>query len=505
MIFTQEKKYLVMLSIIFALSLFLRMHNLANLLIFTADEEYQLTLAKTIVEHFHIIWIGVGAADSGFYLGPFWTYLTAFLLFLSKGDPLITGYVAAILGVITTGLITLVGFKLFNIRVGLISGFLYSCLPLIVFYDQRYWNVTLVPLLSLVMVLLLFLTKDSAKWWLLFAGAYGLIFHVHLSLVPVGFLAVYFFIKQKVYLNKQVSALSLLIFLIVVSPLIAFDYFHKGSNITTPIRIIKMSSDNPARINIVSHSSTLFESLGRLWYLRPFSSNADEILADCAQTPLFGNADINLSTSRTKPVFWLSLLGISLVIWFLVKKSTWKKFSTKLLALTIITITLGFLLYPGIVIEYYLLGLFPLILILPALLVDSLKGNLKYLAYYFVVLVCILGIFTVTHASDEFGLAIKKTLIQKVGGVVDASFDLKEYGKCQQYAGWRYLFTVYGKKPDKSSVDSTLGWLYPKDIKLGKLKYSVIMSESRVQQLFNIKEARVISEGGFKGFIFTNY
>ena len=95
------KKNLMIGFVIFLIALSLRVYRLESRYQFGLDEEYQATLAMTIVDDFHPIWIGVSASDTGFYLGPYWTYLTALLLKISNGDVLITAYFAALVGSIT--------------------------------------------------------------------------------------------------------------------------------------------------------------------------------------------------------------------------------------------------------------------------------------------------------------------------------------------------------------------------------------------------------------------
>src|SRR3989338_10369922 len=95
------KIFFLLLLIIF-LTAFLRFHNLEKIYVFNFDEEYQATYAWTLVKDFHPIWIGLAAAALEFYIGPYTVYLTAILLAFSKGDPIITAYFAAFLGVATT-------------------------------------------------------------------------------------------------------------------------------------------------------------------------------------------------------------------------------------------------------------------------------------------------------------------------------------------------------------------------------------------------------------------
>lgn len=97
----KNHKVLLVILILISLSLFLRIYKLSDIYIFGFDEEYQATYAMTLVKDFHPIWIGVSASYLDYYMGPYFTYFTAFWLMLSGGDPLITAYVAAITGVVT--------------------------------------------------------------------------------------------------------------------------------------------------------------------------------------------------------------------------------------------------------------------------------------------------------------------------------------------------------------------------------------------------------------------
>ena len=484
--------YLLSLVLIIFLSAFLRFHNLPQLFVFTADEEYQTTLAKTLVDNFHIIWIGVSAANLDFYLGPFWTYFTAFWLFLSKGDPLITGYVSSFIGVLTTMLIFVTGWRLFNPKVGLVSSLLYACLPLMVFFDQKYWNPSIIPFLSLLIVLAIYETRNSDKWWIVVAIAFGLIFHVHLSLVPLGLLAFYWLLRKQ-NITKQTLIFCILAFIVTISPLIVFDYFHKFSNITVPLRINQISSTDSTRFNPVQHLVALWESMGRLFYLFPFSSNADEILHSCNQF-------------RSKPVLAISALVLGILLFFLLRKKTWREDNTKLLALATLIILVSFLIFPGSANEYYLLGFYPLLLLILGIVSESMKILVKNIFLACLALLCFVSVMTVLTSQGGYGMQTKKDLIDKVTSKIgNNTFDLQEEGDCHKYEGWRYLFTVYGHKPERSSADKSLGWLYPKDVSPVQTKYSIIMSENRVPVKFNTKDSIKISENGFDAYIYKNY
>lgn len=503
--FPKFSKIHIGIFLILLLAAFLRFYNLSNSFVFAGDEEHQAILAQSLIKDFHIIWIGVNAAHLGFYLGPYWAYFTAFWLYLSKGDPLITGYISSAIGVLTTLLIILIGSSLFNRKTGLLAGLLYATLPLIVFFDQKYWNPTPIPFLSLLMLFTLLKTKENPKWLILFGISAGLIFHTHLSLLPLLLIAAYWLIKQKVKLSKAVIFLSLVSFLLMLAPLIAFDYFHKGSNITTPFRYKEITSDYRNRINPSQHLPALFQVLGRVWYIQTPSNNGDEVITSCTDASRIGNPKVAGISQRFTPPVWLSILGSSVLLLFLFNKRTWKKEANTLLALFLISIISAFLLFPGGAFEYYLLGIFPLLAFLPGILIDYFP-KFKILIIFASLLASILGIITVITNNPEFGLGAKQALIKQVSAITDDQpFELKQTGLCHFYEGWRYLFVLDGKKPERSQSDQGLGWLYPDEITDKPAKYTVIFSESRVPVSFDTKGAKTIKSGGFTAYIFKNF
>lgn len=504
--YLKASKFHINIFLILLFAIILRFYNLPENFVFAGDEEHQAILAQSIVRNFHIIWIGVNAAHLGFYLGPYWVYFTAFWLWLSGGNPLITGYVASIIGVLTTLLIILVGSTVFSKRVGLIAGLLYATLPLIVFFDQKYWNPTLIPLLSLIMFLALYKLKQNPKMGILFGLSFGMVFHTHLSLIPFIFVAIFWIIREKIKLSKRILFLSLISFLIMIVPLLIFDFFHKGSNITTPLRLKEISSDPVNKVNPVHHFQSLFQTLGRIWYLKPYGINADEIIASCASSSRTDTkAELDVLSKRFNPPFLLSFSGMGILLLYLVNKLTWWKPNNLLLAQVVLSIILFFIFFPGAAFEYYLLGIFPLLLFIPGILIDYFK-QFKSLIISVVFIISILGIFTIFTNNPQFGFKVKKILIQQVVGFIDNQpFHLKQTGICHFYEGWRYLFVYMGKKPERSDSDAGLGWLYQLETSQKPTKYTVILSESRVPIDFDVKGAEVINVGGFSAYILKNY
>ncbi len=491
---------------IILISAFLRIYRLPELFVVEGDLEHHLLLANTIVKDFHIIWIGVNAAHLGFYHGPYWTYFTAIWLYLSNGFPLILAYISALIGIVTTCVVIFAGRQIFNQRVGLIAGFLYATLPLFVFYDQKYWNPSPTMLLSLLIFISLCLVPRWPYLWILFAAAYGVVFSTHLSLVPIILLAIYVYWKLPKKPNVKISILTILTFLVFFSPLIIFDYYQKGRNITTPLRFNDITKEERDHINPIFHSETLFLTLGRLFYLAPDRPNSDEVLVSCSSASIINTPKIvDEQSTRTEVKFISTIVLLGLLV-FAFRKSVWENFNTRLLLIQTGIILFAFLLFPGGSYEYYMIGAFPLILLIFACLIDSFPKNIRLVSYYVISLLIILGTNTVLTAKNDYGYQTKVRLVQKVMAAVDDKpFEIKQDNSiCHQYEGWRYLFVYHGKTPARSFSDQALGWYYPDEISKDRVDYTVILGDTRIHPEFDTQNAKIIQEGGFKAYVIEN-
>jgi len=453
------------LFFLITLGLFLRFHNLENLYIFGFDEEYQATYAMTLVQDMHPIWIGVSASFLDYYLGPYFTYFTAFWFWLSHGDPLITAYVAAVVGVITSVVIFFVGQKFFNLTTGIISSLLYAGLPLFVFYDQKYWNPMFVQLIVLSMFASLLLIKKSPWWWLLFTASVGAIFQTDLAPLPLVIIGIWLFISGKYFLNKKLLISCFAVFLFFYWPLLVFDYYHNWSNLTVLGRYNKQASKAGAKFDPKHKLFSVADTMSRFWYLNPGNSNADELNISCG-------------VEKTYPSFWLSGLSVILFLYFLNMAFRKREYPYRLLAYFLI-VSLGFyLIYSGGSFEYYLHGFVTLFTLIVGVIVSQVNKKYRPLFFILIIIALLAGFNTVINSSDKYSLGAKKKLISKVMiEVGDNSFFIDQGGVCHTYEGWRYLFKIYGRTPDKSFTDQNFAWLYPEELNNKKVVYDVILSE----------------------------
>lgn len=502
----KKYKVYILLSFIILLAAYLRFHRLSDIYIFNFDEEYQATYAWTLVKHFHRIWIGVSSSFLDFYLGPYFTYFTAFLLYLSKGNPMLPAYFAVSLGVLTTAVFFFIGWKIFNLTTGVIASLLYAGLPLFVFFDQKYWNTMFTPLITLLLFLTIYLVKKSPWFWVLFAALVGAILETHLEPAPLVLIGFWYFIKNKGFKHIKIMLVSLLVFVLLYWPLAMFDYYHNFSNLTIFLRFGQGISQSKVFFHPETKFRSLFDTMGRYWYLRPGNPNADEINFGCTSLSVKPELKfIDQYAKRTYAPLFLSLLTVSLLLcfgWIVFKE---KKPQYRLLGIFLAVAVISFLLFPGGSSEYYALSLLVLTTFIPGILISKSSGNYRKLFIILIIIASLLSINTILKTSDEFSLGPKKLLISQVMGMIgNESFAIEGRGVCHDYEGWRYLFKTYGRQPSISYTDKNLGWLYPKEIDLRKPVYTIILSEDRIPLKEDLSSFSSIKAGGYRAYIKKN-
>lgn len=463
-------KYLIPLFV-FILALGTRLYSLPERHIFSADEEYQATYARTIVEDFHPVWIGVSAGDTGFYLGPYFTYFTSLWLYISSGDPLITAYVAVALSSLTAVLLYYLSSLVHSPKAGIIASLIYSFSPLLVYHDQRYWNPSPSTFLSVLLMLALIKLKDSSWWLLIVAFCLGAFWHVHLSLVPLTAVALYALYQERSKLKKRPIVLSLILFVLMLAPLIIFDYYSHGHNIATPIRMIQRGSGG---LDLTTHLQSLGETLARFIYLVPGTIPASEIRPGC----------LGANSTLVHP----TLSAIALLLLLLPLGNIYLSFALWILGLS-------YVLYPGPLTPYYALGLIPLYFLGLARALSRFKLSWLVLAIYIFV-----SSFTLYSTSNLHGIKHKHDLIKQLEShLAGQSFALVEDGTCLKYGGWRYLFTVYGRYPSVSSTDSSLSWLYQSET---QEEYTHLVTVGATNEIAVPSDAlAVYQSGGYTAYI----
>lgn len=471
----------------------LRFWHVGEFFSFNFDEEYQATLAWSIVKDFHPIWIGVSASNVGYYLGPGFTYLNSFLFFLSQGDPLILGYFAAFLGVVTTTVLYLTVNDLFSKRAALFAAAFYGFSAFIIYFDRRFWNPSPIPLISILMVYSLIKGQKDTRWFILTAILVGLSLHVHLSLLIFFPIILVYVLKKIKHISFKTCVGMALSYLIITSPLLVFDFVHNFDNLLAPIRFFQNAHDPnhvPQISRIVAYITVFIGMLGRLWFLQPYTNIQNE-------------HGLGAHSDATPGNVILGLLSLSMIVRLALRIKTDEKY--RIIFLPVALFILSFILYPGVAGEYYLLGFVALFTVVFGLAMARMPLPISIPIMTIFAIVNMYTVFTTTQ--EPYGLKTRKEIVHKTMVLVgERSYYLETIGrdprKYHPYGGWRYLFKEYGRQPDQSHADEFFGWIYPEEISQKKPELRVIVSEEK-----KIKPPQLISEfshGAFTIYITKN-
>ncbi|MCL4374578.1 glycosyltransferase family 39 protein [Patescibacteria group bacterium] len=427
------RQYWPELSVV-ALVIFLHLYRVAGLFYFGIDEEYQSLLGWAQVKDFHPIWIGLSAANTGFYLGPGLVYWHALLLWLSHGDPVVLAYAAALTGIVTITVFYLVGRDLFSRRVALIATALYGLSAFIVQYDRRFWNSTCVPLAAILIYWTLVKIEKHPRFLLLLAFLAGAILHIHASLFLFLPLLVFFALKTVIRHRPPILLMlaSAFVFLLVYSPLLVFDFSHHFDNWKVPFHLLGQTGQTAITTTIRQHASVFVSTLSHYWIMDVANPFQQLVLT--------------------------SVSVLTLLIWSTKRKNLAQRYLTVVVLLYI----LMFFFFPGTILDYYYLGFFPFLALVFADLLQVTPG--KILAGLLAV-ICFNQVLTVLSWPTNQGLSAKKRFVVATSrAIAGRAFYLDTRQPYLYDGGWRYLFMVYGQRPAQSRADTMFGWIYPDEI-----------------------------------------
>ena len=479
--------------IVIAFLIFIRFYRASDFFSFNFDEEYQASLAFEQVKDFHLIWIGVSASNIGYYLGPGFTYLNALLFKLTGGDPISLAYFAPFLGVLTGLSLYFVVKEIFNKKVAFLSMVFYLGSTLVNFYDRRFWNPLPIPFITIWLFYSLFKAQKGSRYFILTSFLLATSLHVHLALLVFWPVVIFLVIKNIKKITPKTWIISIGLYLIIISPLIVFDFVHNFDNLLTPVRYIQNKNIEHQKVTsgtIRSHWHVWIASLSRYWYIKPVTDIQNEqcLGQQCLITP---------------GKIWLSLLSLASIA-YLVFKSFKDRKKQYLILMTAFSM-IFFIFYPGYSAEYYLLNFFVLFPIILALFFEKLPN---WLTVIVVSLFIIFNSLTIINSTQsKFGLNTKKIGIKKVMTVIgDKPYALENYGKdprkYHSYGGWRYLFRTYGKKPAQAFADEFFGWIYQNDIVDEKPIYRVVVSEDIEYNKSKQKPILKFKEGAYYFYVF---
>lgn len=295
--FKQQKQLFILLVGILILAAFLRFYKIEDYMLFLGDEGRDALIVREIVEGRHFPLIGPPTSVGNIYLGPLYYYMMAVPMFIFNLNPLSAAGMNALIGVLTVYLIYILGNLWFGREAGLVSAFLYAISPVTINYSRFSWNPNSTPFFALLAILGLSKAHYSKDYrWLILTGvaaAAALQMHyLALILIPVlavGWIKLYARSIDKGSFFGGATFLSILAFLLLMSPLLIFDLRHNFLNLKA-VSALFFGSESALEFNIFDNLNKIvpiynFSLVGRhLSGENPFLTPAVSLLI---LTPLF--------------------------------------------------------------------------------------------------------------------------------------------------------------------------------------------------------------------------
>jgi 4-amino-4-deoxy-L-arabinose transferase-like glycosyltransferase len=253
------------LGIILLIGAFLRLYKIGEYMTFLGDEGRDSIIVRRIFTELHPPLIGPGTSVGNMYLGPLYYYLMAIPLLVSGFSPVGPAVMVALLGVITIAFVWWVGRSWFDKKTGIIAAGLYAISPTIITFSHSSWNPNIMPFFSLLCMYSIWRVYEKKEFnWLITLGiSFAFVLQSHyfgLFLAPAIFVFWLLTLKKlkssstlsvKIGIFLRNSLLGILVFCILMSPLLIFDFRHSFMNTKS---IYKFIAERQTTISVDLHS-----------------------------------------------------------------------------------------------------------------------------------------------------------------------------------------------------------------------------------------------------------
>lgn len=238
----KNKVYSLILILILIVGAFFRLYKISEYMTFLGDEGRDALVVKRLLLDHDLVFVGPGTSVGNMYLGPFYYYFMAPFLFLFRFDPTGPAVGVALLGVLTIFFVWYLAYKWFGRRAGLTAALLYAFSPVVIIFSRHSWNPNIMPFFSLLVIYstFKFWYEEKYSYIVLASLSFAICLQSHyLALVLLPFVGIFLllsFIKSK-KVGKQKELLknfliSVVIFLLLMSPLVVFDAKYNWRNFT---------------------------------------------------------------------------------------------------------------------------------------------------------------------------------------------------------------------------------------------------------------------------------
>ncbi len=228
-----NKRTVSLLCIILSAA-FLRIYQLENLMPFMGDQGWFYLSAKDMVTNGTIPLVGITASHTWLHQGPLWTYMLAFGLWVTHGNPISGGYIAVFFGILTVYLVYFLGKDLFSYRIGIISALLFAVSPLAIVYSRMPYHTAPIPFFSVLFLIVLWKWIQGNKMMFpVLIFLLGILYNLELAtvlfVIPLIVFLFYGIVKKTPWaqiFSIKILGLSLIAFIVSMFPILLYDIGH---------------------------------------------------------------------------------------------------------------------------------------------------------------------------------------------------------------------------------------------------------------------------------------
>ena len=267
MVFLKKIKleYLLLVFILI-ICVFMRFYHLEQRVGFAWDEETIAWKVKSILVDHKLTLIGMKAGEFGIFTGPALIYILSFVYLIFSFNPIGIVISAALLSLVTTILLYLLGSRVFSKRIGLMSALVFGGSYFLSNYD-RSWLLFSFFITALLIFYFLYMSVKTGKiTFLIFLSLVtGYSFQVHITAIffPVIIVAAFLSLRPKFKLKDYL--ISLIIFLISFIPIMFFDLRHDFLNTRGILKLLVSSGQTHYLVNAKKLITLLFENLSAVF------------------------------------------------------------------------------------------------------------------------------------------------------------------------------------------------------------------------------------------------
>ena len=392
-----NKREIALISVLVILALILRVWRINEFAIFLSDQAIDSYAVKNIIEG-NFTLLGPRASVGNFFNGPAIYYLMLPFYFVMKLDPLAGTYFQIFLQLATIPFIFLLGKRIGTDMTGYLSAVLFAISPLFIYYSKAAFNSY--PALFLSVLIIYLMTFEKKKMWhFLIAGfATGVLVQAHYLLYVYAFFYFIYVVMQKSIKNSLAYFAGCLI---GVSPFLLFELRHNFFNVNAIF--MHIVNGGGEKIILADRFAQLFTSISQI----------------------LGYKDVLLGV--------VVLLTVIFACFTFIRKQNylWNIFSLCFLACT-----LSLIIYKGTIQNHYLIGIQPVIVLMLAYFVTTVKTNKTYilLVSFFVIVASLSNVsknFDVPPEQDGFDLKSQWKAVLLVENEIEKLADNTEWNITQ--------------------------------------------------------------------------